>query len=221
MKIDNAFFSKPVPRYMQTIPLNQESWDIHVGNLKTIIKEHEPHFEYTDELGEVHKNMLLYFLGNSRSEYNLNKGLYVYGSPGCGKSLLMQYVFKQLTGFLGVNSYRVAQSIDIVRDFQKNGLQTIEKYIKSDNGKPIIYLIDDFGAGNRKVNNFGTTVDVFSELVVNRYPYFSKQGIITHFTSNIQPIDLKKEFDDRVSSRMAEMVNMVYLPSKDYRRAKA
>jgi DNA replication protein DnaC len=220
MNIDKTIFERPVPRYIRAVNLTQEIWDKQVATLKSIIREHEPRFEYTEELAAIHKNMLLYFLGNSRSEYDLNKGLYVYGDPGCGKSLLMQYVFKQFTAVLGVNSYRVAQSIDIVRKTQKNGLLSIQEYVKADNKNPIVLLIDDFGAGNRKVNNYGTTVDVFSELVVNRYPYFSKHGIVTHFTSNIQPADFKKEFDDRVSSRMAEMVNTVYLPKKDYRREK-
>lgn len=211
-------FRQPMPRYIKETDISGDKWFQCVDVLKQIIKQNEPKFEFTDAIADVYRNLLLYFHGNANSKYDLNKGLFIYGKPGCGKSLILQYVFKQYTFNLGVNSYRVVQSVDIVRDIQKNGLNCIEKYVLSDSGNPITLYIDDFGAGNLKINHFGTVVDIFSELIINRYPYFSRYGTLTHISSNIVPEKFKDVFDDRIASRMAQMCNIINIQSVDYRR---
>lgn len=210
-------FLEPKQRYLKSININPQKWDDMVMSIKQIIKLYEPGFVFTEELTDIYRDVLLYFLGNSQSKYDLNKGLYFYGSAGCGKSLILQYVFKQFTANLGVNSYRVVQSVDIAQNVQKNGLQVIQDYVVASKDKPITLYIDDFGAGNIKINHFGTPIDIYSELIVNRYPYFARSGVLTHFSSNLPPASFKDTFDDRINSRMAEMVNLIFMPPIDYR----
>jgi len=217
MILPDNFFS-PKPNYIKSIELDDYRWEFFVTKLKSIMLEYEPNFDLTEELSQIYRDLLLYFLGSNQSKYDLSKGLYIYGDPGCGKSLMLQYVFKRFTSYIGVNSYRIAQSVDICRDMQNNGLLSVSNYVLSHNNKPYVLYVDDFGAGNLKINYFGTPVDVFSELIVNRYPYFVRDGTLTHFSSNVKPSDFITVFDDRIASRMAEMVNMVYVPKYDYRR---
>lgn len=210
-------FLEPKQRYLTSINLNPQIWEDMVMSIKQIIKSFEPSFIFTEELTEIYRDVLLYFLGNPQSKYDLNKGLYFYGAAGCGKSLILQNVFKQFTANLGTNSYRVVHSVDIASKVEKYGLQTIHDYVLAPNDKPIILYIDDFGAGNVKINHYGTVIDIYSELVVNRYPYFAKNGTLTHFSSNLAPASFRDTFDDRINSRMAEMVNIVFMPKIDYR----
>lgn len=216
--MDLGNWNKPQERFIKTINVTAEQWDAHVDYLKSIIKHHEPMFEWSDSLVKIYKNTLLYFLGNERSEYDLNKGLYFYGDTGCGKSLILNYVFKEYTRILGANSYRVVSTIDIVKNVQKNGLSAINNFVEAENHKPIVMYIDDFGAGNTKINNYGTVIDVYTELITQRYPHFSRQNILTHFSSNIMPSEFEERFNARISSRMAEMCNLVYMPAIDYRK---
>ena len=185
--MDLGNWNKPQERFIKTINVTAEQWDAHVDYLKSIIKHHEPMFEWSDILVKIYKNTLLYFLGNERSEYDLNKGLYFYGDTGCGKSLILSYVFKEYTRILGANSYRVVSTIDIIKNVQKNGLSAISNFVEAENHKPIVLYVDDFGAGNTKINNYGTVIDVYTELITQRYPHFSRQNILTHFSSNIMP----------------------------------
>lgn len=211
-------FNKPKERYLKTINLTSEQWESHVYYLKKIIIDYEPNFKWSEELAEIYKNTLLYFLGDDRSIYDINKGLFFYGDTGCGKSLILNNVFKTYTTLLGVNSFRVWSTIDIIKRIQKNGLLAINEFVSSDNYKPIVMYIDDFGAGNSKINNYGTTIDVFIELITQRYPNFSRYNTLTHFSSNVKPSEFESKFDARVSSRMAEMCNLIYMPKIDYRK---
>lgn len=218
--MDLGNFNQPKQRYIKTINISSETWIAHVEYLKKIVSEYEPNFNWTSDIVEIYKNTLLYFLGNSNSIYDLDKGLYFYGNPGSGKSLILQYVFKQYTRILGINSYRVVSSSDIAQSVQKNGLVAINNYVESYNQNPIVLYVDDFGAGNAKINNYGTVVDIFTELITNRYPNFARQGILTHFSSNIRPSEIEDVMDARISSRMSEMCNLIFMPSIDYRKLK-
>lgn len=216
--MDLGNFNQPQQRYIKTINLTREQWDANVDYLKKLIAEFEPRFEWNEQLTDIYKNTILYFLGNSQSKYDLNKGLYFYGDTGCGKSLILTSVFKQYTRILGVNSYRVVSTTDIIKSVQKNGLFAINEFIESDSHKPIVLYIDDFGAGNSKVNSYGTVIDVFTELVTQRYPYYSRHNTLTHFSSNIMPSEFEERFNARISSRMSEMCNLIYMPQIDYRK---
>ena len=204
-------------RYIQEINDVAENWDKYNTLVNLIISQNEPRFQWSDELVELYRNTTLYFLGNRATIFDLNKGLYIHGSPGSGKSLILRFIYKFFTGRLGVNSYRVVLHSDIIQNATKNGIIAINDYVRT-NDKPITLLIDDFGAGNRHISNYGNQIDVFTELIALRYNDFKRYGTLTHITSNIKPHDIKTEFDERISSRLSEMCNRVKFPNIDHRK---
>lgn len=215
--MDLSAFYQQQERYIKPVRIDANHFKIHADYLQKIIAEHEPNFKWTDQLVDIYNNTLLYFLGNDRTKYDLSKGLYFYGDVGSGKSLILNYVFKQYTRILGVNSYRVVSTIDLVAKVQKYGLCAINEFVVSDNDKPIVMYIDDFGAGNSKINNYGTVIDVFTELITQRYPNYVRNNTLTHFSSNIMPSEFNEKFNARIASRMEEMCNLIYMPQIDHR----
>jgi DNA replication protein DnaC len=208
--------------YIKTIDplLNAETF-IKESNFIYQITTHalkQPHFSVDDkELKDLYKNALLYFRGDNRSEWDLEKGIFIFGGTGSGKSIFFE-IFKEYTRHLGHNSFIKSKQIKIVADVAKNGINVLDSYVKDP--KPIVLYIDDFGSGNSVINHFGTSYDVMDELMQARYDEFVRSGVITHITTNIKPSEFKEKYSDRITSRLSAMFNVIQFPTKDYRRVK-
>lgn len=168
------------------------------------------------DLKTIYKNALLYFRGDDRSDWDLNKGLFMHGNTGCGKSVFFD-IFKIYTSKLNHNSFIKSKQTKIIAEVGKSGISAIEKYIKQ--SMSVILYIDDFGSSNSELQYYGTNFDVMDELIQGRYDEFVKTGALTHVTTNVKPKDFKDKFNDRITSRMNQMFNVIQFPDKDYRRS--
>lgn len=218
----NEFDSINDRRYLKQVNpvLNSDTFISECNKIYDIAinKLHEPLFNVNKpELKTIYKNMLLYFRGDNKSKYDLKKGIFVHGSTGCGKSLVFE-IFKEYTMDLKCNSFVKTKQLKVIADVSKNGIDALDKYIKDRD--PIILYIDDFGSGNSVINYYGTNYDVMDELIQSRYDEFVKSGAITHISTNIKPSDFKDKFNERITSRLNAMFNVIQFPDIDYRRVK-
>ena len=97
-------------------------------------------------------------------------------------------------------------------DKDKGGFAALKKYF----GMPyrVPSLFDDLGAENIG-SHYGTKADVMGEIIQSRY----EVGARTFFTTNLNFDELRKTYDERVASRLAEMCNWVNMGiNEDYRR---
>lgn len=194
-------------------------------------KAGEDHVEITpeiilksfDRLRSVYRNLLLYFRGDDRSCYDLDKGIYIHGGTGSGKTLIMK-VFKEYTkNRLQFNSFRKIESSLILDQVYKSGnrggLNALDQFIRTPiTYNPINIYIEDFGAGQKKVKWMGNDIEPMGELIMRRYRYFEKYGTLTHICTNIKPLNFSDHFGPRVCSRFSKMFNIVNLNLFDWRR---
>lgn len=211
----NVRYLKQINPLMDAESFMKEAYLIYAIAKKTL---YEPHFSCdTPELKSIYKNALLYFRGDKRTEWDLDKGLFLHGGTGCGKSIFFE-IFKEYTMQLKTNSFVKSKQLKIVADIAKNGIGNLEYYVKE--REPIILYIDDFGSGNSIINHYGTTYDVMDELLQARYDEFVRSGAITHISTNIKPSEFKEKYNERITSRLSAMFNVVDFPAKDYRKVK-
>jgi DNA replication protein DnaC len=142
-----------------------------------------------------------------------SKGLLVIGSIGVGKSNMMkvmQRVVKDTDRKFGWVT--ASQLKDLSEELTASRIK--EMY-----GKDFQYdlLIDDIGI-SIDVRRYGNTINILSEIIMERYELFIETGIKTHFTSNIYPDlinnttnkpTLKTIYGTRVLDRMKEMCEMI------------
>jgi predicted ATPase len=158
-------------------------------------------------------DLLRYFTGNEGLD--LNKGIYLYGTFGCGKTVLMASIRRFLAthfpwnknGFLSVSLEK------IIEDYKSDG--NIAKYSFGINDNPINLCVDEFGKEmNEKI--YGTSADsVIKSMFMVRYELFVR-GKLTHITSNYSPEDLN--MDPISKDRMAEMFNFIHIGGESFRR---
>lgn len=180
----------------------------------------------------VYKNLIKYFLGDKTIECirptdidrkitggDLNKGIYIGGNPGSGKSLCME-IFNQYTKLRGIQYTKGIETLpftftnfradDIVDDFCKTGSFDRYKY-------RYVLSIQDFGAESTESYYMGNKYNVLKKIIEYRGDL---SNVFTFITSNLQ-IQGQKLLDlygDRVQSRLLGMCNYYTLTGLDKRR---
>ena len=212
---------------IKTIPIN---WNVEANNILKIgmqfipIKTNQNNeyivgtgFQIDEKNKGLLRNLLIYFSGNEKGAYSLNKGLLLIGGVGTGKTILMK-IFKEYTmNILQSNSFVNYSAQDIVHNVETDGLKILKEFGTTIQ-KPSVCYFDDIASANEIVNYYGTKTNVIETLLSMRYEVFSRFGKLTHLTTNKTPLELRKVYGERVFDRMKEMFNIVLLDSGSRRK---
>ena len=198
----------------------------HKIGIFNLLKNQIPEYQITSEIKNVLADLLDYFTGNEfnchSKNIDLNKGIFLVGPVGTGKSIIMQG-YKNYTRIFRKNSFQYFGINEICDKININGVKELDRFYIQDTGnkfQTITCLIDDLGSRNEIVNNYGTQINVTEQLLTYRYIVFQKYKKLTHFTSNIYPSELSKLYDTRVVERISEMCNVIELSGKNFRTKK-
>lgn len=180
--------------------------------------DHEIVLKSFVRMRKVYRNLLLYFRG-SPGAYDINKGIYIHGGTGSGKTLVLE-VFKEYTKMhLQANSFRMVEASKIHDAAIKREINALDEFIRVPiTHTPINLYIEDFGASEKHVKWMGNKIEPMGELIMRRYRYYKKYGTLTHVCTNIRPGDLPNHFGPRVCSRFSEMFNIVNFNLFDWRK---
>jgi len=195
-------------------------------------KELTSSFELNEHDKEVYFRAFLYFIQDPRFEnlhpsYKLNKGLFINGPTGVGKSLLFD-VFKKLIRSYNINNdFGIFKTIDVVGNYSIEGYKIIinhsdESFFPTngytDKSKPRHRLYDDLGSEEQFSSYFGNKLVVMENILMKRYDYFISHKMKTHITTNLNKTEIDKIYGRRITSRLRQMVNVIYYPGVDRRK---
>lgn len=151
------------------------------------------------------------------SKISLKKGFYVFGDLGSGKSSLMRL----LSEFMRENhakTFKFVTSLDICNHYKQTG--SIDRFTYNEDGVlqyPASICIDELGREPRTVDNYGTKLDVISQVLQARYLIWQNSGVLTHFITNLSFAELKSVYGDFIEERIVEMCNVIELNGKSRR----
>jgi hypothetical protein len=188
-----------------------------------------PDFEIFAEEKKIYENAIRYFSGDPSGEFNIKKGLYLYGPIGNGKSLFFKIFSALNAGSYSGNDFRtltISNLIDgVARDgfkfFSSAGITTNNGFISMARNNTLWIrhiLIDDIGQSISAIKYFGSEVNVVIDFFQRRYDEFSNNSALTHVATNVKPGEIKKEYGEFISSRMKEMFNVILFPGEDKRK---
>jgi len=143
------------------------------------------------------------------------KGLLLIGDLGVGKTALMRIMQKIFMdtprGFKWLDCNEIPDLMDVF---------TVAE-LKSYYGKNLkmdLY-IDDLGIGNSLVNKWGNSINLVSEILIERYNLFVAEGYRTHLSSNKHTaldkdkypnaVTLETLYGDRIVDRLREMCETI------------
>lgn len=194
--------------------LNRDiSWHGFLNELCKYANQHiqrqkpDKQFMLDDYNIDVIRNMYLYTIGHDKCQWNLNKGIFMGGKIGAGKTTLMKAYTKVLGLATGYN-IETFQAPTLYIHLNKYGMESLKK-------RPI--FIDELGREQLEIYLDGARVRPIEDLVAMRYEY----GALTFFTSNFKLSTLGKGFDEKgkkigygeyCAERIADMCNIIVLP---------
>ena len=162
---------------------------------------------------EVLWKLISYFTRQHDCPLNIKKGLCLYGDIGTGKSTIMKCLSKFTSDYDLKTRFDFVYMDDVYSDCSSKGLESLDDYkFKS-------CCFDDIGMrAEKNVNNYGTSINSYQELVKRQYRRFSRPTpSLSHYTTNIQYSNqdhtkqLMKVFGGRELDRFREMCNFVPL----------
>jgi DNA replication protein DnaC len=160
-----------------------------------------------DKLNSSYKKVYTHFVANKR------KGMFLIGNVGIGKTAMMkvmQRLFRDTNRrFKFVNSYDLK---DLSEQITAGEIKSLYGYdFKCD------LYIDDIGFSS-DVRRYGNTVNIISEILMERYDLFISSGFRTHLSSNMM-VSMKTNekniptietiYGSRVVDRLREMCELV------------
>ncbi len=141
---------------------------------------------------------------------DLNRGLYIHGTVGSGKSIFACSLGRQL--LLGGRSVRFFSTIALILqlyDMWRRPDEQIKKFMDEAILKPEVIILDDLGS--EKVTDYVRTTFFY---LINEIEMREQMVIIT---SNFSLDDLDKHLGCRIASRIAGMCDVLRFAGKDRR----
>ncbi len=162
----------------------------------------------------AHDNAYHFIAQFSENHDEKFRGLYFFGNPGSGKTMLACLILNEL-----ILQYQVGvKYIKITRDFF-NRIRATFNVESSDYGRGDSFFNAVANVDVLVIDDFGVQADsdweqrTLYDLIDARYEY-ERPTIIT---SNIAPQDLESTFKNRIFSRLKEMTDFQQMIGFDYR----
>lgn len=172
------------------------------------------YFEIDQYNKEIIDNLFYWLNDSNEGQYDPNKGIYMCGKIGCGKTILMK-------AFLSV---LMKKSNYYINFFQAPQLYTTFQRFGMDSLKLCPIFIDELGREQLEIYVNGARVRPIEDLVALRYEF----GSMSFYTSNFKLETLSKGYDENgrkigygeyIGDRLREMNNIIIMPG-DSRRSR-
>lgn len=184
--------------------------------LLSIARKYIPNFEIDESNKEVITNLFNYF-NEIPGTYDLNKGLWLFGDVGTGKSSLMKIFSEYMK--LGFNGFKIHICDKVSNEYATNG--DVDEYTYNQRGYigyPIWMCFDELGRETIPANHFGTKLNVMQHILHIRYSLWQSTRLKTFVTTNSGPKNIEENYGDFIRDRTREMFNIIFMGGESRRK---
>ena len=169
-------------------------------------------FVVDDDNREIITQMWYYIIGSEQCRWDINKGIFMGGKVGCGKTILM-HAFCEVLHFISGRTVEMIPAQELCQMIAEKGFDGFAS-------RPL--LIDEIGRETLEMNAFGNKIHPIKDLLAMRY----NRGARTFFTSNFKLGTLSRWRDEKgtligygsdIGDRIGEMTTIVEMPGESRR----
>lgn len=181
---------------------------------------------FTPEQTIIIDNIIKYFIGDPTGPYLLQKGLFVYGSYGVGKTILFR-IMQLLCQIIPIPDMEFAETptkslYEAYVDFKESKEKKVNPLSKFSRGN---LLLNDLGEESQVVISYKNEQRPMDLLLDERNIAWDRFGAKTHVTSNLGMGDtedaLEKQlnaiYGTRILDRFMDMFNFIFMPGESKR----
>lgn len=162
----------------------------------------------------------------SDQEFSFYKGLWFYGNFGSGKTLIVD-TYREISKLFKKEIVGIKTCQQMNEAFMKvdpaaakmEGMNGIKAFCNKFD--PNERIFDDLGEEETTIQSYGNKFSVMAHILSERHKG-SRNGVLTHVTTNLSKQQISKHYGGRIESRIFEMFNMIKLgassDSIDYRK---
>lgn len=192
-----------------------------------VAKEICPKFQITEEMKPLLNDLTRWCL-MLEGKYDPEKGLWLWGDIGTGKSTMLEIIReycnrkrspvayrdkdnpRQMRTEKWPYSFRITNASYVAGMYAKEGYPGIEEYISN-----CRQSFDEVGRECIPTGYFGNMENVFQYIIQRRYDL--RHGDFTHVTSNLSPDQIGIVYGDHICDRCFEMFNFVQMSGESWR----
>jgi hypothetical protein len=195
-------------------------------NILTQQGKKNPEFIVSEGRKEIYSDLIKYFVGDSSSSYDLNKGIMLQGNVGRGKSFILKLCSNNpRKSFRVIDCVKMSAEYSLVDDHKRPVGESMIARFRTEL-EPMAFdawkhkstgaLFDDFG-WEEIVKHFGNDINVM-ERIINGIYSASLPFSNYHITTNLTAEQIEAKYGSRITSRLREMFNQIHLPGQDLRK---
>lgn len=175
-----------------------------------------PEFSIDASNRQLITDLFNYFNG-IEGRYDLDKGLWLYGDIGTGKSSLMRIFSEYLR--LGFNGFKIHICDGLSNNYSRSGDLDVYTYNQHGYiGEPVWMCFDELGRETIPANHFGAKLNVMQHILHIRYSLWRSNRLKTFVTTNCDPLQIETLYGDFIRDRIREMFNVILVEGKSRRR---
>jgi DNA replication protein DnaC len=177
-------------------------------------------FIINDDNAKRLKRILMAITGDITGDYNVFKGIFMYGPPSSGKTFIMQSICHCITKAYYTRWYHLSSPAyfynykDItLRAREQKSIDFLRTYFD----KKYIIFLDDLGYNQENmINLMGTKENIVSHLIDILYRKYL-EGAMIYITSNLSLDYISTEFGDHTHDRIVDMCTPVSWMGDNFR----
>ena len=185
-------------------------WELLKANHRSVVLARMTEFEKAAKIvqqdnicGKVIKE-LAKWIAWQIGVFDVQKGLFIVGATGCGKTCLIlavQQTLRQLNDERCF-AFKVMKDVSLQFQISRNYLDIQPYYDRN-------WCIDDMGYAEETVIDYGNRINLVDTIICQRYVNSNRSRIFTHITTNLSKSDMVVKYDSRTIDRFYEMCNLV------------
>lgn len=170
-------------------------------------KETAGRFKVDDTNRKLVSDLFNYFMCQP-GNLDLNKGLWLEGSIGTGKTTLM-HVFSKFMISLQ-NGFKIYSCTSVANCYTIDG--NLDFFLHNREGflrEPVDVCFDELGREPMPSSHYGTKLNVMQHVLHVRYQFWKETGLKTYVITNFDAVKIGELYGDFIRDRRKEMFNII------------